>query len=55
MQNPFTSLDPAWKVEQPVCEPLDRFDGETRAEQTERVREVLAHIGLGDHLLSRKP
>jgi ABC-type glutathione transport system ATPase component len=24
-QNPFTSLDPTWKVEQLVREPLDRF------------------------------
>ncbi|MGZ9724076.1 dipeptide ABC transporter ATP-binding protein [Rhizobium miluonense] len=54
-QNPFTSLDPTWKVEQLVREPLDRFDIGTRSERTERVREALSNVGLGEHLLSRKP
>jgi peptide/nickel transport system ATP-binding protein len=54
-QNPFTSLDPTWKVEQLVREPLDRFHIGTRRERSERVREALASVGLGEHLLSRKP
>ena len=54
-QNPFTSLDPTWKVEQLVREPLDRFKIGTRKERDERVREALANVGLGEHLLSRKP
>ena len=54
-QNPFTSLDPTWKVEQLVREPLDRFKIGTREERAERVREALADVGLGEHLLSRKP
>lgn len=54
-QNPFTSLDPTWKVEQLVREPLDRFKTGTRKERVERVREALADVGLGEHLLSRKP
>jgi len=54
-QNPFTSLDPSWKVEQLVREPLDRFKIGTCKEQFERVREALANVGLGEHLLSRKP
>jgi peptide/nickel transport system ATP-binding protein len=54
-QNPFTSLDPSWNVEQLVREPLDRFKIGTRKEQFERVREALANVGLGEHLLSRKP
>lgn len=54
-QNPFTSLDPTWKVEQLVREPLDRFKIGTREERTERVREALVNVGLGEHLLSRKP
>ncbi|MGV1759703.1 dipeptide ABC transporter ATP-binding protein [Rhizobium sp. A22-96] len=54
-QNPFTSLDPTWKVEQLVREPLDRFKIGTRNERTERVREAIANVGLGEHLLSRKP
>ncbi|AGB74220.1 MULTISPECIES: ABC transporter ATP-binding protein [Rhizobium] len=54
-QNPFTSLDPTWKVERLVREPLDRFGIGTRAERAERVREALSNVGLGEHLLSRKP
>jgi peptide/nickel transport system ATP-binding protein len=54
-QNPFTSLDPTWKVEQLVREPLDRFGIGTHAERAERVREALSNVGLGEHLLSRKP
>jgi len=54
-QNPFTSLDPIWTVERLVGEPLDRFTIGTRRERTERVREALANVGLGEHLLSRKP
>ncbi|RFB88724.1 ABC transporter ATP-binding protein [Rhizobium leguminosarum bv. trifolii] len=54
-QNPFTSLDPTWKVEQLVREPLDRFKIGTPKERAEQVREALANVGLGEHLLSRKP
>jgi peptide/nickel transport system ATP-binding protein len=54
-QNPFTSLDPTWKVEQLVREPLDRFRIGTREERSERVREALDNVGLSEHLLSRKP
>ncbi|WFU90534.1 ABC transporter ATP-binding protein (plasmid) [Rhizobium sp. CC1099] len=54
-QNPFTSLDPTWKVEQLVREPLDRFKIGTPKERVEQVREALANVGLGEQLLSRKP
>ncbi|MDQ0456732.1 dipeptide ABC transporter ATP-binding protein [Rhizobium paknamense] len=54
-QNPFTSLDPTWKVENLVREPLDRFSIGTATERQERVREALAHVGLAEHLLSRRP
>ena len=54
-QNPFTSLDPTWKVEHLVREPLDRFKIGTRSERDLRVREALADVGLGEHLLGRKP
>ena len=54
-QNPFTSLDPTWKVEQLVRQPLDRFHIGSRTERAERVREALASVGLGEHLLFRKP
>lgn len=54
-QNPFTSLNPTWKVEQLVREPLDRFKVGTREERADRVREALTNVGLGEHLLSRRP
>ncbi len=54
-QNPFTSLDPAWKVENLIREPLDRFKIGTPAERTAAVKEALAHVGLSEHLLGRKP
>lgn len=54
-QNPFTSLDPTWKVEALVREPLDRFRIGTRQERDERVREAMANVGLNEHLLSRRP
>ncbi|HVV08359.1 ABC transporter ATP-binding protein [Amycolatopsis sp.] len=54
-QNPFTSLDPTWKVERLVREPLDQYRIGTRAERTARVREVLDSVGLAEDLLSRKP
>ncbi len=54
-QNPFTSLDPTWKVERLVREPLDRFGIGTSSERASRVREALADVGLSEHLLSRRP
>ncbi|MDR6099962.1 peptide/nickel transport system ATP-binding protein [Agrobacterium larrymoorei] len=54
-QNPFTSLDPTWKVEQLVREPLDRFQIGTREERAAAVRQALADVGLSEHLLQRKP
>jgi peptide/nickel transport system ATP-binding protein len=42
-------------VEQPVREPLDRFKIGTRKDRVERVRVALANVGIGEHLLSRKP
>jgi peptide/nickel transport system ATP-binding protein len=54
-QNPFTSLDPSWKIEQLVREPLDRFRIGTPAERNALVRDALDNVGLGEHLLHRKP
>ncbi len=36
-------------------EPLDRYRIGTAAERRAQVREALANVGLGDHLLQRKP
>jgi len=54
-QNPFTSLDPTWKIEHTVREPLDRYAVGTRQERDERVRQALHQVGLAEHLLSRRP
>ena len=54
-QNPFTSLDPTWTVNRLVGESLDRYRIGTRRERAARVREALDSVGLGEHLLSRKP
>ena len=54
-QNPFTSLDPTWKVEHLLREPLDRFRIGTSSQRSEQVREALANVGLAEQLLARKP
>jgi peptide/nickel transport system ATP-binding protein len=54
-QNPFTSLDPTWRVERIVREPLDRFGVGTKAERGDRVREALHSVGLPESMLSRRP
>ena len=54
-QNPFTSLDPTWRVGRLVREPLDRFRIGRPAQRTALVREALAAVGLAEELLSRRP
>ncbi len=54
-QNPFTSLDPTWRLEQMVREPLDRFGVGDKADRRDRVREALHSVGLPESMLSRRP
>jgi peptide/nickel transport system ATP-binding protein len=54
-QNPFTSLDPTWRVERVVREPLDRFGVGDKAERRDRVREAFESVGLPASVLSRRP
>lgn len=54
-QNPFTSIDPTWAVEQLVREPLDRFKIGTAKQRSAQVLEALSNVGLAEHLLTRKP
>ena len=54
-QNPFTSLDPTWRLERIVREPLDRYHVGSKAERADRVKEVLDAVGLPDSLLRRRP
>ena len=54
-QNPFTSLDPTWRVGRIVREPLDRYRVGDKAERRDRVREVLHSVGLPEAVASRRP
>ncbi|WP_285249510.1 ABC transporter ATP-binding protein [Pseudarthrobacter sp. fls2-241-R2A-168] len=54
-QNPFTSLDPSWRVGKIVREPLDQFGVGTKAQRTSQVREALAAVGLPETVLTRRP
>jgi peptide/nickel transport system ATP-binding protein len=54
-QNPFTSLDPTWRLERIVREPLDRFGVGDKAERRDRVRAALHSVGLPESVLSRRP
>ncbi len=54
-QNPFTSLDPTWRVEALVREPLDRYRVGDRRSRQQTVRETLAAVGLKDALWRRHP
>ncbi|MFK0007545.1 ABC transporter ATP-binding protein [Paenarthrobacter sp. NPDC090520] len=54
-QNPFTSLDPTWKVSRIVQEPLEQFGLGTKAERVQRVREALEAVGLPASVASRRP
>src|ERR1700733_13230096 len=54
-QNPYTSLDPTWRLERIVREPLDRFGVGDKAERRDRVREALHSVGLPESMLSRRP
>ena len=54
-QNPFTSLDPTWRLERIVREPLDRYRVGGPAERADRVKEVLDAVGLPEALLRRRP
>lgn len=54
-QNPFTSLDPTWRVGRIVREPLDRFGVGSTADRDDRVREALQSVGLPDDAAGRRP
>ena len=54
-QNPFTSLDPTWRVGRIVGEPLDRFGVGDKDERRKRVAEAIRSVGLAEEMLRRKP
>lgn len=53
-QNPFTSLDPTWRVGRLVREPLDQFRLGAKAERAQRVHEALEAVGLPADVASRR-
>jgi peptide/nickel transport system ATP-binding protein len=54
-QNPFTSLDPTWRVGKIVREPLDRFGVGGKDERRERVADAIRSVGLPEEMIARKP
>ncbi|HKP05636.1 MAG TPA: ABC transporter ATP-binding protein [Microbacterium sp.] len=54
-QNPFTSLDPSWRVGAIVREPLDRYRVGAPRERAARVAETLAAVGLTRAHAGRRP
>jgi oligopeptide transport system ATP-binding protein len=55
-QDPFSSLDPKWRVSQLVEEPLIAFRTGSAAERRKRARELLDLVGLdADRFASRRP
>ncbi len=54
-QNPFTSLDPTWRVGRIVREPLDQFRIGNKAERSRRVRDALLSVGLEESVLAHRP
>ncbi len=54
-QNPFTSLDPSWRVGRIIREPLDRFQVGHKAGRAALVVEALEAVGLPAETLRRRP
>ncbi|OYW10193.1 MAG: peptide ABC transporter ATP-binding protein [Rhodospirillales bacterium 12-71-4] len=54
-QDPFASLDPRMTVEQAVAEPLRLHRIVPRAQETQRVAELLSRVGLRPELARRWP
>lgn len=54
-QDPYSSLDPRQSIADIVGEPLAIHQRLSRRQRDERVVELLAHVGLGSHALSRQP
>jgi oligopeptide/dipeptide ABC transporter ATP-binding protein len=53
-QDPFGSLDPKWRVQDIVEEPLVAYDVGTREARRARVREVLDRVGLDPDVFARR-
>jgi oligopeptide/dipeptide ABC transporter ATP-binding protein len=54
-QDPFSSLDPRWRVGRSIREALDAFGIGSRDQRQGRVRELLERVGLTAALADRRP
>jgi oligopeptide/dipeptide ABC transporter ATP-binding protein len=54
-QDPMGSLDPRWRVEDLVAEPLSNFTRLSSRSRLERAREMLANVGLDDVQARKRP
>lgn len=54
-QDPYGSMDPHWKIQQILAEPLNAHENLTVAEKKERVSELLRLVGLDENLSERYP
>lgn len=54
-QDPFSSLNPAWRIERILEEPLILSGVQDRAKRVRRVEEMLGKVGLDGSYADRKP
>ena len=54
-QDPFSSIDPRWRVGRSVAETLDAFSIGTKPERQERVVDLLDRVGLDPSFARRRP
>jgi peptide/nickel transport system ATP-binding protein/oligopeptide transport system ATP-binding protein len=54
-QDPYSSLDPRWKIGRTIREPLDAFGIGTPAERDARVAELLKAVGLSERHGATRP
>lgn len=54
-QDPYSSLDPSMVIAESIAEPLEVHTDLNRRARTERVRELLAQVGLAEYHMQRYP
>jgi oligopeptide/dipeptide ABC transporter ATP-binding protein len=54
-QDPMGSLDPRWRVEDLVAEPLSNFTRLSSKKRIERARELLTKVGLDEMQVTKRP
>jgi oligopeptide/dipeptide ABC transporter ATP-binding protein len=54
-QDPFSSIDPRWRIGRSIAEALDAFRIGTKAERRERVVDLLDRVGLDPSFARRHP